>query len=126
MKTKLLNAGLILSSLFAYLEWGQTNSMFLIQGEIEVISKLFSDPTSVLHPFTLIPLFGQVLLLVTLFQKQPSKVLSLLGLGCIAILLLLIFAIGLMVLHVKIIASTLPFLIVGYLTLRHHLKKAPL
>ena len=65
MKSKLLNIGLILTSFVGYLEWGGNNKMFLIQGEIELISKLLTDPGSALHPFTLLPLIGQVLLILT-------------------------------------------------------------
>ena len=82
MKSKILNLTLILTSLIGYLEWGQDMSMFLFQGELDVISKLFTDPLSVLHPFTLLPLLGQILLLITLFQKNPSKVLTYVGIYC--------------------------------------------
>ena len=94
--------------------------MFLIQGEIEIISKLFTDPTSVLHPFILLPLIGQVLLAVTLFQKSPGRIMTYLGLAGIGILLLLMFFIGVMELHFKILLSVLPFLVTGYFTIRHH------
>ena len=94
MKLKLLNAALIVTSVIAYLEWGQGNSMFLLSAEADIIKGLFTNPGSVIHPFTLIPLAGQLLLLATLFQKQPGRVLTYLGMGCIAILLLFIFAIG--------------------------------
>jgi hypothetical protein len=72
-KTKLINGLLIITSLLGYLEWGKSNHMFLFQGEIEILSRLFVDFRSAIHPFTVFPLLGQVLLLVTLFQKQPRK-----------------------------------------------------
>lgn len=120
MKGKILNLCLILTSLIGYLEWGTDNSSFLFQTELEIFSKLISDPISAFHPFTILPLLGQILLAITLFQKKPSKVLSYIGLGGIGILLLFMFVIGLISLNYKIALSTLPFLITGYLVFKHH------
>ncbi|MCB9186410.1 MAG: hypothetical protein H6601_06650 [Flavobacteriales bacterium] len=112
MKAKLLNLVLILTSLIGYLEWGGGNSTFLVQGEWDVLAKLFINPTSAAHPFTLLPLVGQLLLVITLFQKKPSAWLTYLGMGGIGLLLLLMFVIGLMGLNFKILLSTVPFLMV--------------
>ena len=76
MKGKILNALLIVSSLFGFLEWGRNYKMFLFQLEAEIVTKFFKDPISVLHPFTILPFLGQVILLITLFQKSPSKLLT--------------------------------------------------
>lgn len=73
MKRKFLNLLLIVTSPFGYLEWGSENSMFLFQGEWEVLVKLFQDPVAAAHPFTLMPLLGQILLLITLFQKGTEQ-----------------------------------------------------
>lgn len=120
MKSKILNLSLILTSLFGYLEWGGNNNMFLIQGEIEIISKLLVDPTAVLHPFALLPLAGQVLLMVTLFQRSPSRILTFLGLSGLGVLLTFMFVIGMISLNMKVAFSTLPFLITGVITVKHH------
>lgn len=122
MKIKLLNLSLILTSLFGYLEWGTDNQMFLFQGEMEILTKLFIDPISVLHPFTMLPLIGQIILVFTLFQKQPNKTLTFIGMGCIGLLLFFMFVIGLISLNYKVFISTLPFLISSILVLRHHWK----
>jgi hypothetical protein len=120
MKSKLLNIGLILSSLIGYLEWGQGNHQFLFQSEAEIISKLFTDPISILHPFTILPLLGQILLIITLFQKQPDRIMTYSAIACIGILLLLMFVIGIISMNFKILFSTLPFLILAFITIRHH------
>ncbi|WNM20319.1 hypothetical protein [Flavobacterium capsici] len=99
MKAKLLNLGLIITSLMGYLQWGKGNSSFLFEAELEVIQKLFTNPQSAVHPFTLLPLLGQILLLFTLFQKQVSKTLTIIGLSCLSLLLALMFVIGLMTLN---------------------------
>lgn len=121
-KNKILNLCLVLTSLLGYLEWGTDNEAFLYQIEIKILSDLFNDPGSLLHPLVLLPLLGQVLLAITLFQKKPSKLLTYLGIGGIGILLLFIFAISLMNLNVKMVASTLPFLGLGIYTVWYHRK----
>ena len=111
MKTRILIALCILSSLIGYLEWGTDQSMFLLEAEWDILQKLFSEPQSVLHPFTILPLLGQILLLISMFQSKPKKLLVYSGLAGISILLLFMFVIGLISLNLKITASTLPFLI---------------
>lgn len=118
VKLKIFNLALIITSLAGYLEWGENQSMFLIQGELDVISKLFTDPISVVHPFTILPLVGQVFLLITFFQKQPSKVLTYIGMGGIGVLLVMIFIVGIISLNFKIILSSLPFLLISLFVIR--------
>lgn len=124
MKTKALHLLLILTSLFGYLEWGKDNSAFLFQTEWEILSKLFSDPIPVLHPFTMLPMFGQLLLLITLFQEKPARWLALIGMGGIGLLLGFIFVIGLLSMNTSIVLSTMPFIAVAILTISHHRKTA--
>ena len=120
MKSKILNLLLIITSLLGFLEWGGNNRSFLFQVEAEVLSKILADPASVIHPLTILPLLGQIALVATLFQRTPNKKLSYIGIGCLGILLGLMFAIGLMSLNFKIILSTIPFLGVAILTIRHN------
>jgi len=79
MKRKAYNLGLLLTSLIGYLEWGGNNNTFLFQAEGEILSKLFTDPGSVVHPFTLLPMTGQLILIVTLFLKEPTKIIVVLN-----------------------------------------------
>jgi len=122
MKSKILNFLLIVTSLIGYLEWGGDNHAFLFQAESEMIAKLFSAPTSVLHPFSILPMIGQIILLVTLFQKKPSIILTYIGIGGLGILLGFMFVIGLISLNYKIVFSTIPFIIVSVFTIRHYRK----
>ena len=124
MKAKLLNLGLIVSSLIGYLEWAGDNHMFLFQGEIDVVGKLFTDPASVAHPFTILPLVGQILLLITLFQKEPNKLLTFLGLGSIGVLLATVLLVVILALNIKIIASITPFFLISYLVIRQFRREA--
>lgn len=122
MKAKLLNVGLILSSLIGYLEWGSDQSMLLIEGEIDVISKLLTDPLSVIHPLTLLPMIGQFVLIITLFQKRVSSRLTYWGIAFIGVLIVLMFIIGWMGINYKILASTLPFILIALYTVKFHLR----
>ena len=120
MKSKVLNFLLIISSLLGYLEWGGNKYLFLFQAEGEILLKLFTDAASVLHPLIILPLIGQAILLVTLFQKTPSKILTYISIGGLGVLLVLMFVIGLLDLNFKIIASTIPFIVVAVLAVRHY------
>ncbi len=115
MKPKILNLLLLISSLFGYLEWGNDQHAFLFQSEYELLSKIFSEPQSAAHPFILMPLLGQLLLLISLFQEKPSRMLTYIAIGSLGLLLGFMFVIGLMGMKLKILLSTLPFLaLAGY------------
>lgn len=114
MYLKLLIGSVVLSSLFGYLEWGgQDYHAFLYQTEIEFFSKLFTDSKSVLHPFTVIPLAGQLILIFVLFQKRPNFWLVLSGIVGLAVLLLFMFFIGIISGSWKITLSVLPFIVLS-------------
>lgn len=122
MKTKILNLLLILTSLLGYLEWGGGNHIFLFKAESEIILKLFTSPSEVLHPFIILPLAGQILLLVTLFQKAPAKTLTYISIIGLGLLLGFMFIIGLMSLNTKVLFSTIPFLTVSIWAVLHNRK----
>lgn len=124
LKTKILNLLLLITSLLGYLEWGGNNHMFLFAAESEIVSKLFTDPKSVLHPFILLPLLGQLLLVFTLFQKTPSTTITYISIAGLGLLLGLMFIIGLISLNVKMILSTIPFIVVAFLTVKYVMTKA--
>lgn len=117
MKAKILNLFLIITSLVGYLEWSGNNSSFLFQSEYDVLTKIFINPKPVVHPFIFIPIAGQILLLITLIQKKPSKMLTYIGIACLALLLGFMFFIGITSLNIKILASTLPFLATAVYTI---------
>lgn len=119
MKEKVLNLLLLLTSLFGYLEWGGGNHSFLFQAEGEVLSTLATNPREAAHPFILLPLAGQLLLFVTLFQRRPTRWLTFGGMAGVGVLLAFMFVVGLLGLNLKVLLSTLPFLITAFVTLRH-------
>lgn len=93
--------------------------MFLLEAEGQVILKIFNQPASALHPFTVLPLIGQLLLLITLLQEKPGWLLTFTGIAGIGILLVMMFVVGLIGVKVKIVISTLPFIILAFITIRH-------
>lgn len=102
-----------MTSLIGYLQWGGGNHAYLFQSEFEIITKLFKDPTSVIHPFIVLPLISQLLLLITLFQKKPNKYLTYLSIAGLGLLLGFMCIIGFISLNAKVILSTLPFIILS-------------
>lgn len=120
MKSKILNLALIITSLLGYLEWGKSNHEFLFESEWFVLSKIFTEPMLVVHPFTVIPMLGQILLFFTLFQEKPSKILTYISITGLGLLLGFMFIIGIISPNLKILISTLPFLVVAFLTIKNH------
>lgn len=124
MKSKIINLLLIISSLIGYLEWGKDQHSFLFEVERLILKQLISNPSQIAHPFIILPLLGQLVLLITLFQKTASKKLSYLGIVSIGILYILMFAIGCLGMNFKILISTLPFLFLCVLSIMHLRKRA--
>ena len=120
---KLLNALLILFSLIVYLEWGTDSSAFLGKTEYELLF-VKRSMQNFMHPFVLVPLAGQLLLFITLFQKSPNKVLTYIGFGSLSILVFFVFLIGLFGGNFKIALSAVPFLVTGVFMIRAYRKKA--
>jgi len=120
MKSKLINLLLIVTSLLGYLEWSGNSHSFLFEAEAEIISRIFVDPLSVIHPFTIFPLIGQLLLLITLFQIVPNKKMTYLGMIGLGILLAFIAVIGILSTNIKIITSVIPFFLIGLIALKHY------
>ncbi|HRQ31282.1 MAG TPA: hypothetical protein PLU49_14465, partial [Saprospiraceae bacterium] len=100
------------------------NQTFLFQAEAQLFPKIFTDPASVIHPFTLLPFAGQLMLLITLFQPKPSKILGYIGIGSLSLLLVFIFIIGLLSMNFKIIFSTIPFITMAIFAIQHYRKKS--
>ena len=122
MKSKILNFLLITFSLFVYLEWSGNQHIFLFEAEIEIFSNFFTSPKSVIHPFIVLPLMAQFLLLFTLLQKTPSKKLTYIGVFGLSLLIYFILFIGLISINYKIVISTIPFVFLSIITILHHRK----
>jgi hypothetical protein len=120
---RLLNICLFLLFLIGYLEWGKGHHAFIIQMESEIFLKAKNDLKSILHPLILIPFCGQILLIITFFQKEVSRILSLTGLTCLSLFILLLLFVGLISLNIRIVGSTLPFIITAIFVLKYNWRK---
>jgi hypothetical protein len=118
MHSKILNTLLVLSSLIGYLEWGGNNHLFIFEAEREIILKLFTDTNSVIHPLIIIPIGGQILLVLTLFQKKANKTMTYISIAMLGCLLYFMLFIGIFSFNYKIIISTLPFLFISIAIVR--------
>lgn len=122
MKYRVYNLSVLLSSLFGYLQWGDTQNAFLIELELEIFKKALTNPEALLNPIILVPLIGQVLLILAVLYKRSHKYLTYIGILALGILFCLIFYAGILSKRYWIPASTLPFFISSILTLRHYQK----
>ena len=120
---KLLNSLLLLSSFFGYLEWPPDNHGFIFQLEAEILQLVKTNASSMAHPFIILPFIGQVLLLISLFQSSPNRWLTLTGMLCTGLLMILLFVIGLLSAHVGIIASTLPYILISFFVVRFNFSR---
>jgi len=110
-KTRFIILAVLLSSLIGYLQWGQNQSSFLFEAEWLVLGQLFNHPKNVAHPLILLPLVGQICLIVAIFLKQTNKRLIYLGVFSIAPLMLIILIAGILSKNIAIILSTIPFIV---------------
>ena len=120
IKSKIINLGLFLSFLICYLEWAGGNSGFIFQLEYSVFA-LNANQNTFTHPLILIPLIGQLLLLISVFY--PNKKLTLLGIILLSVLVLIILLVGILSLNIKIIASSLPFIAIATFFLVNYKKE---
>ncbi len=118
MKNSQLKILLLISTFIGYLEWGTDQSSFIVQSEWEVLKKLPEDPLSLLHPFILLPVAGQLLLLFDIIKKNKGKKLSVIAIVLMSLLYLMILFIGLLDMNFKKILSALPFFILSFVIIR--------
>jgi hypothetical protein len=122
---RFLNILLLCTVQLGYLEWGRGSTAFVYRVSLELVMSAVKKPGSFLHPIILVPLIGEILLLITIFQKTPGRILTLIGLCCLSVLMLLLFFIGAITHNGKILLSALPFIITGILVLRYNWKRKP-
>jgi heme A synthase len=104
---RIISIGLFLTVLICYLEWAGGNSGFLFQMEYGIFLS-DNNKDSFMHPLVFIPLFGQLLILISIFKPNPKLILT--GIILLSILVLMILLVGILSLNLKIILSTLSFI----------------
>lgn len=107
LKTSILAA--LLTSLLGYMEWGGGNSAFIYESEYWVFFQKNGNVDTFTHPIVLLPLIGQITLLVSFLRRQPNRRVVLTGLAGIGLLYALIALAGLLSLNWKMLLSTLPY-----------------
>jgi hypothetical protein len=86
------------------------------------LKNILTEPLALLHPLILLPLAAQIILIVLLFKKQ-EKILTYLSIGGIGLLMIMILVAGMLSKNMKMVISTLPFVLVALITLRDMRKK---
>lgn len=110
----------LVSPLCGYLEWGGGNSAFLIQMEYDAIHQLVNNFWATLHPLVLLPLAGQLLLVIFIFQKHPKKQLLVTSILLIGLLFGFIFIAGIISMRLQIVLSTIPFFLSSFCAIRYN------
>jgi hypothetical protein len=113
MKLRFINIALLLSFLICYLEWGGNNSGFVSQLEYQLFAQGSNLHRSILHPFILLPLTGQLLLLYNTLAPKPRRVLTIPALLLLSLLVLMVLLTGILSGNWKMIVSTIPYLVVS-------------
>ncbi len=93
-----------------HLEWGGNNSDYLVAMEIKVLSGAVSGADLFLHPMILLPLLGQLMVLMALIHPHRLRMLAITGQVMLSLLVGLIFLSGLLRPHLLVAISTIPFL----------------
>lgn len=118
MKNKLFHIGLLIASLLGYLEWGESESAFLFQMEWDIFKKLFTDTQSIIHPLIIIPIIGQILILVNLLKASMNKKLTYVAVACLGLLYVLLLLVNLIAFNPKGLLSLIPFFLMAILLIR--------
>jgi hypothetical protein len=109
---RLILIALLITPLFAYLEWGgNKSSAFLWQAEYALLFQGDNLIHSFTHPIVLMPMLGQILIIWAILQNKPPRKLVFIGILLQSVLLLFILLVGFLAFNYKIILSTIPFFI---------------
>ncbi len=100
---------MLASTFTVYLEWGTDQSSFLIEAEWTVFKKITSTPLEVLHPFTVLPLIGQIWLLMLILKTSYRNWQYYVSIGLLASLIGMISLSGILSINLWTIISVTPF-----------------
>lgn len=115
---RLLCILLLTFSFAGYLEWGGNHQEFIFQMEKEVLCNGIKKPNAILHPFVLLPLIGQILLVICIFITILPRPLLVIAASAIGLLFALILFSGLTSLNWKIVLSVAPFFTAYFILLK--------
>ncbi|MGX7668484.1 hypothetical protein [Flavobacterium pedocola] len=107
---RLSNIGILITSLFGYMEWGANNDSFLFEAQYEILFGHHNFIESITHPIILFSISGQLLILHCAIKNNSSKKTNIAGLILLSLIMLLIILGGSLSSNTKMILSTVPFL----------------
>lgn len=111
-----------LCTLIGYTEWG-TQHAYTFQLEKELLFSGFPAAEVLFHPMVIFPLIGQILLLYSALYPDKSKWTALFSFVMLLPLFGLLFFIGLITLHFRILLCALPFMLLSVIYIFHFFKK---
>ncbi|MGE5357238.1 MAG: hypothetical protein ACM3PT_13480 [Deltaproteobacteria bacterium] len=120
---KILNLLLILTGLAGYLEWSGNQHSFLFQIQYELLFGPAWNIKNFLHPAVLLPLAGELILIYTLVQKIPGRILTLIGSAFLSVIMIIILVVGIASANIKVASSSIPFFITLFFVIKYNLKK---
>lgn len=107
---RLLNLAILIAFSFCYLEWPSSNSLFIVQGEYEIVTNTKNMLSNFTHPIIIIGFLAQLIVLYAAIVKDTNKKRNTIGIVLLSLLVLLFLIVGILSANYKIIFSTLPFL----------------
>lgn len=117
---RLINLFLLICFSLCYLEWPGNNSSFFYQLELTMLSKEGDLLNTLTHPLILTGILSQLILLLCIVYPRPLNKLNGIGILALALLVLFILLVGILGMNFKIIASTMPFLLLaGYYFIKY-------
>lgn len=118
MKLKLLIILLLLAFLIVYLQWGKEQSAFVYEMEYQILSGKTDTQDVFMHPLVALPFLGQLLLFFTLFQKRPNRKIIIAAIVLLGLLVAIVLLAGILSKNMRIVGSTLPFVITAILVVK--------
>lgn len=113
-----LHVLLALTPLICYLQWGGGHAATLAEIEWQILTTTKDSLQSLLHPFFLLPLLGQIALLVTAFTKKSPLIISIGGQVLLSLIVFMVALSGILTRNLLMLASAVPFIIVSVLFYR--------
>lgn len=97
-----------------YLEWAGNNSMFVAEIQYTIFTNYKNYFDNFLHPIILLGLIAQSVIVVSIFIDKFYKKWFTWALTTLTLLVIFLFIIGLLSTNLKIIFSSIPFLILAF------------
>lgn len=91
---------------------------FLFQIEYETLTGKTDTSNVFKHPMVALSLVGQLLFLYTIFQKNPSRKLTMATVVLMGMLVFICLLVGILSINIRIIGAALPYFLLSWIILR--------